>query len=75
MAHSSNTAKAHITANGGFDPVLSLPHVAALAGIFVATLKRIAERGEIKILKLSPRRLGVRSSECNRFIGSREVRA
>jgi len=75
MAHPSNAPKTHITASGGFDPVHTVQFSAAAAGISVATLKREGERGNIKILKLSPRRLGVRDSELNRFIGTREVRA
>ena len=75
MAHPSHASKAHIAPSGGFDPVLNVAHAAAFIGVSVATLKRAGARGEIKILKLSPRRLGVRTSEANRFLETREARA
>ena len=40
--------------------ILPLSEAARLKGISIDTLKRQGERGEIEILKLSPRRRGVR---------------
>jgi len=40
-------------------------------GCSVATLKRCHKRGELKILKLSPRRRGVRLSDLKLFLDSR----
>lgn len=56
------------------DPVLTLHQAAAAAGLSIFTLKRCGTRDEIKILKLSPRRLGVRVSELQRFLDTREAR-
>jgi predicted site-specific integrase-resolvase len=53
------------------DPVISLPQAAVISGVSVDTLKRAHRRGEIRILKLSVRRVGVRVSELNRYIDSR----
>ena len=53
------------------DPVVSLPQAAVISGVSVDTLKRAHRRGEIRILKLSVRRIGVRVSELNRYIDGR----
>lgn len=53
------------------DRVVSVHEAAAKAGISPATLKRCSERGEIQILKLSPRRVGIRLSTLNAWIDSR----
>ena len=50
------------------DQVLSLDQAAALSGVSASTLKRRARAGDIKILKLSPRRVGVRISELSRWL-------
>jgi hypothetical protein len=57
------------------DPVVKITDAATAIGVSLCTLKRIAERNEIKIIRLSPRRLGIRASELNRFLESRETRA
>jgi hypothetical protein len=55
--------------------VFSVQYSADAANISVATFKREAERGNVTILKLSPRRLGVRASELYRFLETRAARA
>ena len=53
------------------DRVVSVHEAAAKAGISPATLKRCAARGEVQILKLSPRRVGIRLSRLNAWLDSR----
>ena len=55
----------------GGDRVISLPEAAARAGVSVATLKRCGKRGELKVLRLSPRRIGIRLSDLEAFLASR----
>ena len=55
----------------GTDPVLTLDHSAEVAGVSTYTLRRARNRGEIKILQLSPRRIGIRLSELNRWLNER----
>jgi hypothetical protein len=57
------------------DPVVRLIDASVAVGVSLCTLKRLAEREEIKIIILSPRRLGIRASELNRFLETREARA
>jgi predicted DNA-binding transcriptional regulator AlpA len=57
------------------DRVLSMQEAATLAGVAPRTFQRIRERGEIRIIKLSQRRIGVRLSDLQRWIDSREVAA
>jgi hypothetical protein len=53
------------------DPVLSIPDAAASGSISLWTLKRAAKRGELKLLQLSPRRIGIRQSELQRWLENR----
>jgi hypothetical protein len=53
------------------DKVISLPEAAHLAGISTDTLRRCHRRQEIKVVKLSPRRVGVRLSDLKAFIDGR----
>ena len=53
------------------DRVVSIHEAASKAGISPATLKRCAARGEVQILKLSPRRVGIGLSTLNAWIDSR----
>ena len=50
------------------DRVLSVYQAAEVMGVSASTLKRRARAGDIKILKLSPRRVGVKMSEVQRFL-------
>ena len=53
------------------DKVLSLPEAAHFAGVSPDTLRRCHKRKELKIIKLSPRRIGVRLSDLKAFIDER----
>ena len=53
------------------DRVISLDEAASIAGVSSWTLKRARTRGEIQILQLSPRRIGIRLSALDRWINSR----
>jgi len=53
------------------DRVVSLGEAAHLAGVSTDTLRRCHARKEIKIIKLSPRRVGVRLSDLRAFIDAR----
>jgi hypothetical protein len=45
------------------DKVVSLPEAAHLAGVSPDTLRRLHKRRQFTIIKLSPRRVGVRLSD------------
>jgi hypothetical protein len=49
-----------------------MPEAAAISGLSVDTLKRLAGDGELTILRLSPRRVGIRLTELKRFMAERE---
>jgi predicted DNA-binding transcriptional regulator AlpA len=53
------------------DKVLSLPEAAHFAGVSPDTLRRCHKRKELKIIKLSPRRVGVRLSDLKAFLDAR----
>jgi hypothetical protein len=57
------------------DPILPLAYAAYELGLCVRTLKRYHEDGELEIIRLSARRIGVRRSELTRFINKRAHRA
>ncbi len=52
----------------GSDKVISFDQAAALSGVSASTLKRLARAGDLKTLKLSPRRVGIRLSEFHRWL-------
>jgi hypothetical protein len=54
------------------DRVITLGEAAAIAGVSLWTLKRRSDAGKLKILRLSPRRIGVRLSEIERYLTSIE---
>jgi hypothetical protein len=53
------------------DRVVSLGEAAHIAGVSTDTLRRCHKRKELKIVKLSPRRVGVRLSDLRAFIAER----
>jgi predicted site-specific integrase-resolvase len=53
------------------DPILPLAVLAERLGIHRDTLRRCGRRGELKIIQLTPRRLGVLESEFKRWFESR----
>jgi hypothetical protein len=50
------------------DRVVPLGEAAAIGGISASTLKRRAAAGDLKLIRMSPRRVGVRLSELNRWL-------
>jgi predicted site-specific integrase-resolvase len=52
----------------GPDRVRSLVETAAILNISVATLRRRVAEGAIKVVRLSPRRIGVRDSAREAFL-------
>ena len=50
------------------DRVLSVEEAAVMYGVNARTLRRMGVRGEVRILRLSPRRSGIRLSELNALI-------
>ena len=50
------------------DRVLSIEEGAVLAGLSPSTLKRENKRGSLKFVRMSPRRVGVRRSELQRWL-------
>jgi len=61
----------HIRHDASDDRVLTIYEVAERTGCSVATLRRCAKRGELRLLRLSPRRIGVRLSELRRWLDAR----
>ena len=53
------------------DRVVSINEASVRSNLSVPTLKRCQKRGELRILKLSPRRIGVRLSDLKTFLDSR----
>lgn len=53
------------------DRVINMSEAALRTGCSVATLKRCHRRGELKIIKLSPRRIGVRIRDLEAFLDNR----
>ena len=56
------------------DPVLTLKEFAELTGLSLPTLRRLIDAGDGPvIIKLSPRRFGIRASRGDAWLESREV--
>lgn len=55
------------------DKVYSLKQAAEIAGVSPQTLRRRMNEDKIRILKLGPRRVGIRASELERFLKDAEV--
>lgn len=53
------------------DRVVSVHEAALICGVSASTLKRRAISGEIRIIRMSPRRIGVRLTELRRWLDSR----
>jgi excisionase family DNA binding protein len=56
------------------DSVMSIDKAAHRLGIHRDTLRRRAREGQIKILQLSARRIGIRESEFQRYLAENETR-
>ena len=57
----THTAQAHSHAVS--DRVVSLNEAAVISGVSVSTLKRQAKAQKLRILQLSPRRIGIKLSD------------
>jgi excisionase family DNA binding protein len=53
------------------DRVATLNEAAVYTGISISSLRRAAKRGELRILRLSPRRVGIRLADLRAFLDSR----
>lgn len=53
------------------DRVVFIGEAAHISCLSPATLRRCHQRGELRILKLSPRRIGIRLSDLQAFLDSR----
>jgi hypothetical protein len=56
------------------DPIVSIKDAAVLANCHPQTLKNEARRGRLTLVRISERRIGVRSSELKRFLAGRAWR-
>jgi hypothetical protein len=53
------------------DPLISPAVAAEELGISIDTLRRAWRRRDIQVFQISPRRLGIRRSEINRYLSER----
>jgi hypothetical protein len=56
----------------GLDPIVPLLLCAEAIGVSTQTLKNIARRGDLEIIRVSDRRCGIRRSVFDRFLESRK---
>jgi hypothetical protein len=56
----------------GLDPNVPLPLCAEALGTSTQTVKNIARRGELEIIRVSERRCGIRRSVLDKFLDSRK---
>jgi len=54
------------------DPIRNLRELASRWGVSMDTVRRRVAAGELKVVRLSPRRIGVRASEEERYLRERE---
>jgi len=54
------------------DPIRTLREVAQRWGVHTDTVRRRVAAGELRVVRLSPRRIGVRASEEDRYLRERE---
>jgi len=62
----------HTTLRPVDDPIRSLRDVARRWGVSLDTVRRRVAAGELKVVRLSPRRIGMRASEEERYLRERE---
>ena len=55
------------------DRVITLGEAARIAGLGLTTIKEARARGELRILQLSRRRIGIKLSDFNAWLESRAV--
>lgn len=64
----------HVTQGAGYptgDRVVPMVEAAVISGLSVDTLKRLNKDGELEIIRLSARRIGIRLSTLMEFIAQR----
>jgi excisionase family DNA binding protein len=54
------------------DPIRTLREIAQRWGVHTDTVRRRVAAGELRVVRLSPRRVGIRSSEEERYLRERE---
>ncbi len=65
----------HPTSYSAANRVLALDEVAELLGVGIATVRRMAGRPDgPPVVRLSPRRIGVRAADLERWLASRTER-
>ena len=57
------------------DPLLSMRETASWLGVHLATVRRLVEAGKIRTIRLSARRIGIRTSEIERYLAAAEQSA
>jgi predicted site-specific integrase-resolvase len=58
-----------------FEPFVSLAEAAKVSGVCKMTVRNCGKRGELQIIQLSKRRVGIRKSELVRWLNSRATAA
>ena len=53
------------------DKVVSIREAAAISGLSTSTLKRQLKIGDLKVIRLSPRRVGIRLSSLHGWLDAR----
>jgi hypothetical protein len=66
------SARMHTTLRPIDDPIRSLRYWADSWGVSLDTVRRRIEARELAIVRLSPRRIGIRTSEAQRYLQERE---
>jgi excisionase family DNA binding protein len=54
------------------DPIFTQQQIADRWGVSYDTIRRLCAAGELRVIRLSERRLGIRASEEQRFLRERE---
>jgi len=57
------------------DPLLSMRETASWLGVHLATVRRLVEAGKIRTIRLSARRIGIRTSEIEHYLAAAEQSA
>jgi hypothetical protein len=70
LYEASSAASVQSLLKFGLDPIVPLKDAAALLGCHPDTVRNREREGKIKILRMSPRRLGVHVSEIRKFMAA-----
>jgi predicted DNA-binding transcriptional regulator AlpA len=71
MTTQATTAASYPIARDPRDRIVRMPEACTISGLSADTLKRCAARNELRILKLSPRRIGIWLSDLQAFVDGR----